>query len=296
MARQKGVLPFTGPLGDRVGYRRNGEYFLRRKALHVRQSAATKLAAKDFGSASRGGAQLRHALHAELHRYYDYDLITRLNKALTGIIRNDQYRAAGERRLHVSNMQGLCTFRFNDDGCHQHLLSCTPDITEDVHGTIQLSFSDLRPKAPMGVTHLTIKAIVVSADFERNAMEVSASATVTMANRKQCSAITLAIDPVQGICAARKGMRIVLVEVQPHIQVNGQLLPSGNKQGYALDVIAVLPPVGQFVKVRPEHKNKAPKLKVIPGYENRSAHRIFKSPLIAVNVDLELLSLLCEDD
>jgi hypothetical protein len=295
MGIQKGILPFTGQLGDRVGYRRNGKYFLRRKALEVRQTAATKLAARDFGTASKGGAQLRHALHTELHRQYDIDVITRLNKTLTGIIRNDQYRAAGERRLQVSNMQSLCGFRFNDIGCHQNLLSCTPDITEDVQGKVQLSVSDFRTHAPKGVTHVSIRAIIVSANFERSAMEVSASETVIVSNRKQYEGITLSIDPVPGACAARKGMRIVLIEVQPHIQVNGQLLPSANRQGYALDVIAVLPAVEQLPKVRREYRNNAPILKIIPRYESRRAQPAFKIPFVSEHVDLLLLPRLTDD-
>lgn len=296
MARQKGILPFTGPLGDRVGYRRNGEYFLRRKPLHVRQTAATKLAAKDFGTASRGGALLRRTLFTELHRYYDTDIITRLNKTLTHIVRNDQYHIAGERQLNVSTMQLFRDFRFNDAVSCERLLSCTQVIAEDVKGKIQFTISDISPKLPKGVTHITIKAIVVSANFERSAMQVAASETATVSRKQQCAAITLTIDPIQEVCAARKGMRIVLLEVQPHIQVNGELLPSANKQGYALDVIEVLPPVEQLAKERREYKNNAPMLKIIPRYEHRVTQCIVKSPFLAVYVEPRLLlTALAED-
>ncbi|PWV56012.1 hypothetical protein [Chitinophaga sp. S165] len=295
MGKQQGILPFTGQLGDRVGYLRNGKYFLRRKALEVRQSPATKRAAKDFGTASKAGAQLRHALYTELHRYYDSNVITRLNKALTGAIQNDQYRPAGERRLNVTNMQSLNDFHFSAHSNHQRLLSCTQVISEDVQGRVQLSFSGLRPNAPKGVTDVSIKAIIISANFERSALEVSASETVTITNRKPCDAITLTIGPIPGTSAAHKGLRIVLIEVQPHIGVNGQLLPSGNRQGYALDVIAVLPPVSQLVKVQREYKNNAPLLKIIPRYPNLKPQRVFNPPFVKGSVDLLLLPSLTND-
>ncbi|PSL27674.1 hypothetical protein [Chitinophaga ginsengisoli] len=272
MARQKGILPFTGPLGDRVGYRRNGEYFTRKRPLYVRQTAATKLAAKDFGTASKGAALLRRALYTELHRYYDSDLIPRLNKTLAGIMCSDRYYGVGERRLTVSNMQVFEGFRFNVVSGHEHLLSGTPVIREDERG-VHVDLSESTVYAPKGVTHFTIKAMVVSANFERSAAQVVASETITIKKGAQLTAATLSINAIQDPCAARKGIRIVLLEVQPCIQVNGELSASANKQGYALDVIAVLPPVEQVEKMRREYKNKAPMLKIIPVYPGYAIER-----------------------
>ncbi len=270
MARQKGILPFTGPLGDRVGYRRNGEYFLRRKALQVRQTAATKLAAKDFGTASRGGALLRHALNG----CFDSELNTRLNKTLAGVMRSDKYYAIGERQLNVSNMQLFRGFRFNVEGDHERMLSAVPVVREDGNGNIHVDLSACNIYPPKGVTHLSIKAIVISANFERSAMQLAASETVTIRKGKPSATTTLSINVIQEPCAARKGMRIVLLEVQPYIQVNGELLPSANKQGYALDVIEVFPPLEQAMKIEREYKNKAPIIKTIPIYPGRSAERL----------------------
>ena len=272
MARQQGVLSFTGPLGDMVGYRRNGKYLLRKRPLFVRQSPATKLAAKDFGTASKGAALLRHALYAELHRHYDSELITRLNKTLADAMRKDKYYAVGERRLNVSNMQAFRGFRFNEVRGHERLLSSAPLIREDVNG-IHVDLSECAVYPPKSVTHVTIKAIVVSVNFERSAVQVSASETVTIKKGKPLAVATLSIPPVQDPCAARKGMRIVLLEVQPYIQVNGALAASGNRQGYALDVVSVLPPAEQMVKVKRAYKNKAPMLKVIPVYSEQAVER-----------------------
>ena len=238
----------------------------------MRQTAATKLAAKDFGTASKGAALLRRALYTELHRYYDSDLIPRLNKTLAGMMCSDPYYGVGERRLTVSNMQAFEGFRFNAAGDHERLLSTTPLIREDERG-IHVDLSAARVYAPKGVTHFTIKAMVVSANFERSAAQVVASETVTIRKGAQLTAATLCINAIQDPCAARKGMRIVLLEVQPCMQVNGALLASANKQGYALDVIAVFPPVEQVEKVRREYKNGAPMLKIIPVYPGHAVKR-----------------------
>ncbi len=61
MAKITSAVTFTGKVGGLIGYKRNGKYFLRSVPEKVRQSKATKRAAKRFGAASRKGALIRSA-------------------------------------------------------------------------------------------------------------------------------------------------------------------------------------------------------------------------------------------
>ncbi|ASZ13159.1 hypothetical protein KTO58_08535 [Chitinophaga pendula] len=110
MAKQPRAFPFTGRCGNLIGYRRNGHYFLRTRPDTVRQTPATRRAAKEFGIASSKGKLIRRALSSHLDTRYDGTLINRLNKILitagknlsplTGFRFNKQ--AGTERYLHLS--------------------------------------------------------------------------------------------------------------------------------------------------------------------------------------------------
>ncbi|MGF6848238.1 hypothetical protein QFZ51_003473 [Chitinophaga sp. W3I9] len=49
MAKQTGILPFTGKLGNLIGYRRNGSYFVRSMPEEVKQTTATRQSSRNFG-------------------------------------------------------------------------------------------------------------------------------------------------------------------------------------------------------------------------------------------------------
>ncbi|MGF6847116.1 hypothetical protein QFZ51_002351 [Chitinophaga sp. W3I9] len=82
MAKQTGLLQFTGKLGNVIGYRRNGTYFLRSMPDAVRQTTATRRASRDFGVASRKGKLIRQAIVPRLEINPCGTLVNRLNKAL----------------------------------------------------------------------------------------------------------------------------------------------------------------------------------------------------------------------
>ena len=71
MATQNSIIPFTGKLGNLIGYERNGKYFLRSMPEIVRQTAATRRAARRFGLASCKAALIRNAFYDDLDIRYD---------------------------------------------------------------------------------------------------------------------------------------------------------------------------------------------------------------------------------
>jgi hypothetical protein len=98
MATQMSVIPFTGKLGNLIGYKRNGKYFLRSMPECVRQTAATRRASRRFGIASRKGAFIRNAFYSHLDIHCDGGHINRLNRVLI---------AAGDNHAAITG------FRFN---------------------------------------------------------------------------------------------------------------------------------------------------------------------------------------
>lgn len=65
MARQNSLIIFTGKLGNLIGYQRNGRYFLRSAPEKVKQTPATRRAARRFGMISKKAALIRKQFTAE---------------------------------------------------------------------------------------------------------------------------------------------------------------------------------------------------------------------------------------
>lgn len=82
MAKQTGLFQFTGKLGNVIGYRRNGNYFVRSMPVTVQQTSATRQASRNFGIASRKAKLIRQAIMPMLDLNYDGSLVNRLNKTL----------------------------------------------------------------------------------------------------------------------------------------------------------------------------------------------------------------------
>lgn len=82
MAKQTGLFQFTGKLGNVIGYRRNGNYFVRSMPVTVQQTSATRRASRNFGIASRKAKLIRQAIMPHLDINYDGSLVNRLNKTL----------------------------------------------------------------------------------------------------------------------------------------------------------------------------------------------------------------------
>ncbi|SFD82450.1 hypothetical protein SAMN05518672_103373 [Chitinophaga sp. CF118] len=256
MARQESLLKFTGKLGNVIGYRNKKEYLLRSAPAIVRQTSATKRAARDFGTASKAGKLIRHALSEYLLHCYDSSLTNRLNKTLGEVVRADDSHKAGLRVPVAANMQSLRGFRFNSHTGIEHLLAGNPIINNN-NGDIGISFPETvisNNKA----THIIIKAIALSVNFAQQTSRQLASETVVIRCGEKQILPTLTLNP------DRKDLTLIMLEIHSCYEVNGQLHLCRNRKGSALDIIAVLPPVELRTAIK--YRNKAPKLKIIPSY------------------------------
>ena len=257
MAIQESLFKFSGKLGNVIGYRNKKNYLLRSASAVVKQTHATKKAAKDFGTASKAGRLIRHALSEYLQHCYDSSLTNRLNKKLGEIVRADDSHKPGMRVPLAANMQSLSNFQFNSKANMLQLLTGTP-VIENNDGNISISF----PERINNKTHIAIKAIALSVNFEQQTTRQLASETIIIKSGKNQSVPTLTLYP------GTKELTFIMLEIQSCYEVNNQLLPSLNKKGAVLDIIAVLPPVEeeQTETVKIKYSNTAPVLRIIPSY------------------------------
>jgi hypothetical protein len=141
MAKQSSILRFSGKLGNQIGYRKGKGYFMRQAPAVVNQTTATKRAAADFGTASKGSRIIRHALQESLQHGADPDpsLNIRLNKILGEIVRADTAHPAGQRVLTADNMQHLQGFQFNENAGLDQFLTDAPMIEMADKDSISIS-------------------------------------------------------------------------------------------------------------------------------------------------------------
>jgi len=255
MPRQHRIIRISGRKGNEIYYYRKNKkkrkrYFIRRAPETVTQTAATKRAATDFGTASKASRLVRHALHEYTRLCYDNRLHGRLAGKLVPIVRADLSYPSGQRVLTATNMQSLKDFRFNDAaGIHQ-LLNTTPVIEKSDSG-INISLPGTfikRNHALRNTTHITVKAVALSVNFIKGSTRQLESNTAVIKCGEESDTVTLTMN------INRRDLTLIILEVQSFYGVNR----SHNKQGHALDVISVLPPVEAPKERKRKYRNKAP--------------------------------------
>lgn len=212
MAKQLSCITFTGRLGNMIGYERKGKYYLRSMPEIVRQTAATRRAAKRFGMASRKGALVRKALYRELAIPSDSGHINRLNKLLIG--------AGGD---HTA----LNGFSFSQHAGLHRFFTVIPLLSDD--GTLHIPPQELIQHKH--ISSWRVKVIACRIDF------TTGQATGTLTHH-------LTIDPATPFAGTdvqidAPGEGTLLLAIQ--IMGMSEDRPSGNRQYLAADIIAVVP-------------------------------------------------------
>ena len=211
MATQTSLITFTGRLGNLIGYRRNDRYFIRSMPHSVRQTTATRRAARRFGEASRQGRLVRSAFAAHLDVPCDGRHVNRLNKMLI---------AAGN-----DNPGDLTPFRFNRHATASLFFAVMPTVAKD--GTLHIPAQQL----PLlkGISRLEVKVIAARIRFAQR--RVTGTDTAVMY-----------IDPGQPFKGASlqvavpgEGTLVVTLQVRGFRDQE----PAGQEKYLAADIIAV---------------------------------------------------------
>jgi len=225
MALQVGIHKFTGRLDNVIGYRRNGKYFLRSMPDKVRQTAATKRAARRFGIASRKGKLIRTAFRPYLNVRYDSALVNRLNKL---------FIQAGP-----DNFPDLQGFHFNRHTGLEKLFTIPPVFT--VNGTLHIPAQELEPQ---GVnTHLEVRLIAARIDFRTQRIISSESSTAIIELDEDIPFNGLALSvPTEG-----EGVLMVTLQCRACKATNGILYPTNDRRYIAADVIHLVVPAEQVL-------------------------------------------------
>jgi hypothetical protein len=210
MAKQMSIIPFTGKLGPLIGYKRNGQYFLRSMPESVRQTAASRRASRRFGIASRKAAFIRHAFYPHLNIRCDGGHINRLNKLLI---------AAGDNHAAISS------FRFNQHTGVDRFFTVAPRLLPN--GILHIPAQSIA--GYKGIIALEVKVIATRIDFISRQVAGSQMVALMIAPDATFEETNVSLD-VPG-----EGSLVVVCQVRAMYRDG----PSGNRQHMAADIIAV---------------------------------------------------------
>jgi hypothetical protein len=216
MAKQTGLFKFTGKLDNVIGYRRNGAHFVRSMPETVKQTPATRRAARGFGMASRKGRLIRRAVTPYLGRP-DGTVVNRLNKALV--------------QLPNGGLQGIEGFSFNRHTRLDKLLPLLPVLMPD--GRVKIPAQEL-PLVPRA-THLEISVIAARINFAERRIADVQTVTEIISLKEDFKGLELELPAIAG-----KGTLILTVQLQACCSTNGQVQPLHDRRYMAADIIAVI--------------------------------------------------------
>lgn len=212
MARQKTPITLSGKWGDKIGFQRNGNFFVRSAPQRVNQTVATRRASKRFGRYSRKGRVIRHAFYPELDVRCDTTHGNRLNKLLI--------KAAGD----PTAVKG---FRFNEQTGIDRFFTIAPELSRT--GILHIPAQAINYAQ---FTALEVKAIAVRIDFTSHQVTGTDAVSIEITAKAPFTGMTIPLHvPGEGT--------LMLI-----LQVRGMLKDglSANKQYLAADIVAIIPP------------------------------------------------------
>ncbi|UYQ94583.1 hypothetical protein MKQ68_05695 [Chitinophaga horti] len=232
MATATSLFQFTGRLGNLVGYRVKGKLLFRTMPETVRQTAATRRAARDFGTASHAAATLRHGIAREIILHHDDTFANRLNKAMVGVVKADIQRKAGRREVTTGNLHALKGFQIN-----QHRdIRCAHAVQRLHNGNISVTVTQPLAQFHSKTPYIQFRAIAIFPDMETGKSDVTSSEVVTLHNEQRIDAFCLTIP------TANRGACIVILEAIACRSEKGKPVQMGYRKFNAFDIIEVLPP------------------------------------------------------
>lgn len=171
MAEQQGFLPYSGKLGDTVGYRRGKKHFKRARPRSYQPGEESLKSGAEFGTGSVGCALLKMAFAPLLLRAFSADLHNRLAGKLREVIRTGPLAKKGNRGIFDGNVSLLKSFEFNSKVNFQKLtrMHVNPNVTgKEVKVSIRPFEWAGTIHPPKHGQHVKIGFCCVFADFNKS--------------------------------------------------------------------------------------------------------------------------------
>jgi len=178
MARQDGIIPIQGTLGNITFYKSKVGYMARQRGgiskSRINSDPAfirTRENGEEFGRAGKAGKLLRTAFKSMVQKVRDTFMTGRLTKDFVKVIQEDKVSVRGKRNVIDGEAELLLGFDFNAGGRLDTTLSAPYRASLDrTAGTGTLEIPSFIPSemiaAPAGSTHYKISFGAAEIDFE----------------------------------------------------------------------------------------------------------------------------------
>lgn len=206
MARQKGLIKFTGQMGGVSFYQNAQDGFLARTkggidAERIKNDAAferTRENGAEFGRAGTATKLLRTAFRALTINTSDSRVTSRLTGAMVKVIQADASNVRGERNVIDGEAELLRGFEFNKNAkLNRTFFAPYTAAIDRTGGGATIDVPAFIPTnmiaAPQGATHVRLVAACASIDFERGVYgtDSAASEELTLSSVAPLPALSL---------------------------------------------------------------------------------------------------------
>lgn len=181
MAKQTGIISFTGPMGGISFYKSQGEYRAREKSGPSRRTVLssprfirTRENSEEFGRAVRAATMLRYSLGGLIRnsKLADSGISGRLNGLFLKIVKSDPVGIRGKKIASRGELDMLETFEFHKEHPLGKIAPIAPvSSINTATGVMQTSIRPFDPQqriqAPSAATHFKIVSAAAAIDFDK---------------------------------------------------------------------------------------------------------------------------------
>ncbi|HMK27178.1 MAG TPA: hypothetical protein VK483_14195 [Chitinophagaceae bacterium] len=248
MAKQKGIIPLKGTIGNITFYKSGDGYLAKEKGGIDANRIATDPAFQrtrengaEFGRAGQGTKMLRMALRQLIQNSADRLMTSRLVREMMTVIKADATNERGRRNIIDGETELLEGFDFNVNGKLSTTLFApfTANINR-VTGALAVNIPSFIPanviQAPAGTTHFKIVSGGAEIDFENKTYVADKQSTVELAWDNTATAV---INLDNAVTAASTHPLFLALGVEFLQEVNGAFYPLKNGAFNALSLVKV---------------------------------------------------------
>lgn len=248
MAKQTGILPVKGTLGNLTFYKSKDGYLVREKGgLDAKRIASdpafqrTRENNAEFGKAGKATKLLRNALRSFSQNASDSKVGSRLTKEMMRVIKADGVNPRGQRNVIDGEAELLQDFDFNVQGkLSTTLYAPYTAAINRVTGALSVEVPAFVPEnmlaAPAGVTHFKFNLAGTEIDFEGNKFVVETQSTPEL---PWDNVVTNAISLSASVTANSTHPLFLVFGVEFYQEVNGSMYPLKNGAFNSLCLVKV---------------------------------------------------------
>lgn len=179
MARQKGIIPIEGTLGNITFYKSKDGHLIKQKsgltASRIANDPAferTRENGREFGKSGKAAKLFRTAFRSVALNIADYRMYSRLVQLMAKIVKKDAVNPRGQRGVLDDETIMLEGFNFNKNAALESTVYVPYNlITDKASGKLELNMVDFVPMeliaAPKGTTHFRWVFAASGIDFEK---------------------------------------------------------------------------------------------------------------------------------